>query len=113
MPVWTRLSDDDAWAQLMASCNGNGLALLPLLCHALASLHDEEVVIRVAAGGAIRAFIRTAAQGEEAAWKWVITAMLVPALRSGMAQQVDTVRQVSSSRTPSPIHHVQPRSQAS
>ncbi|GAB5030268.1 u3 small nucleolar rna-associated [Nannochloropsis oceanica] len=93
MPAWAQLADEGQWAALMAGTGGSGLALFPLVAHALACLHDEEVVVRVAAGASLRAMLKAAAGGEEGEWLWLLQAGLLPSLRAGMGQPRDAVRQ--------------------
>lgn len=94
MPAWTQLADEVRWEELMKEAGSSGLALVPLVSHALASLHDEEVVIRVAASSALRASIHAAAKGSETDWMWLVQSSLLPSLRAGMSQAKDTTRQV-------------------
>jgi len=93
MPAWTRLAEPELWARLMAETGGSGLALLPLVTHALSCLHDGEVVVRVAAGASLRALVAAAGQGTEKEWLWLLQAGLLPSVRAGMDQAKDTVRQ--------------------
>jgi hypothetical protein len=102
MPAWSTLAEPGTWGSLgeaQVTEAFSTLPVLPLLSHAMTSLHDAEVVVRKAAVAALKGLVHLIVDQDlsNGPWKQLLLTSLVPGLRTGVAQLKDTAREVSKS----------------